>query len=188
MSSSFLRYLLPSFALLAIFAGAAIANRPKAVQIFAFGLACVIASVAMFTNVYATNGVKQTRHDVELGRLVASAVFNNTPDDAIVITALASKVLWPKRQTLSTALLVKNRQPVTVRDETSIWSLRPTVPRLADVIARLVREKHHVYLLNDQVWLQPLKFNELLAELADSHIAVTTILNGYVKLFRFDAL
>lgn len=188
VSSSFLRYLLPSFALLAIFAGAAIANRAKVLQIIAFGLACVVASVAMFTNVYATNGVKQTRHDVELGRLVASAVFNNTPEDAIVITALASKVLWPKRQTLSTAFLVKNRHPVTVRDETSVWSLRPTVSRLTDVITRLVRQKHHVYLLDDQAWLQPLDFADLTARLGTGGILVTTILFGYVKLFRFDSL
>jgi hypothetical protein len=188
VSSSFLRYLLPAFALLAIFAGAAIANRAKVIQIIAFGLACVIASVAMFTNIYATNGVKQTRHDVRLGRLTASAVFNSTPDDAIIITALASKVLWPKRQTLSTAFLVKNTHPVTVRDETSIWSLRPTVPRLTDVITRLVREGHHVYLLDDQAWLQPLQFDDLRVQLSSARILVTTIVFGYVKLFRFDSL
>ena len=188
VSSSFLRYLLPSFALLAIFAGAAIANRAKVIKVVAFALACVVASVAMFTNIFATNGVKQTRHDVGLGRLVASAVFNNTPDDAIVITELASKVLWPKRQVLSTAFLVKNSEPVDVKDETSIWSLRPSVPRLADVITRLVRQKQHVYLLDDQAWLQPLDFADLIAKLGTSRILVTTILFGYVKLFRFDSL
>jgi hypothetical protein len=188
VSSSFLRYLLPAFALLAIFAGAAIANRARVIQVIAFALACVVASVAMFTNIYATNGVKQTRHDVRLGRLTASAVFNNTPDDAIIITALASKVLWPKRQTLSTAFLVKNAHPVTVKDETSIWSLRPTVPRLTDVITRLVREGHHVYLLDDQAWLQPLQFDDLRVQLSSARILVTTIVFGYVKLFRFDSL
>jgi hypothetical protein len=186
--SSFLRYLLPSFALLAIFAGAAVAKRSTPVRVIALVLACVIATVAMFTNMFATNGVRQTRHDVRQGELVANAVFNNTPEDAIIITELASKVLWPKRQALSTAFLVKNQQRVTVRQETSVWSLRPTVPRLTDVITRLVREGHHVYLLDDQRWLQPLQFNDLKGRLAAARIKPEVVLHGYVILFRFDQL
>lgn len=188
VSSSFLRYMLPSFALLAIFAGAAVANRSRVVQAIAFALACAIAGVAMFTNVFATNGVKQTRHDVRVGDSVARAVIEATPTDAIVITQLASKVLWPERQTLSTAFLVKNHRPVTVKDETKVWSLTPSVPRLADVITRLARERHHVYLLDDQSWLKPVKLGELTTRLADADIKVTTILFGRVILFRFDPL
>ena len=188
VSSSFLRYMLPSFALLAIFAGAAVANRSRAVRVAAFVLACAIASVSMFTNVFATNGVKQTRHDVKAGNSVARAVINATPKDAIVITQLASKVLWPERQTLSTAFLVKNHRPVTVKDETKVWSLTPSVPRLADVITRLARERHHVYLLDDQSWLKSVELGDLTTRLAAADIKVTTILFGRVILFRFDPL
>jgi hypothetical protein len=188
VSSSFLRYMLPCFALLAIFAGAAVAKRSRAVQTVALVLACAIASVAMFTNVFATNGVKQTQHDVKVGQSVARAVVTATPDDAIVITQLASKVLWPQRQTLSTAFLVKNRRPVTVKDETKVWSLTPSVARLTDVVTRLAREQHHVYLLDDQAWLDSAELGELTTRLAAADIKVTTVLFGRVLLFRFDPL
>ena len=179
--------LLPSFALLAIFAGAAVANRPRAMKGIAFALACSIAGVAMFTNLFATNGVKQTRHDVNHARSVSSAVFEHTPKDAIVISALASKTLWPKRQVLSTAFLVKNDKPVTVSDETTVWSLHPTVPRLADVITRLIRGGQDVYLLNDQTWLQPSDLDQLLERLTAARIDLQVVLFDSVILFRFVA-
>jgi hypothetical protein len=186
VSSSFLRYLLPAFALLAIFAGAAIANRPRVIQVIAFALACGIAFVAMSTNIFAPNGVRQTRRDVDLRKLEASAVFNNTPDNAIIITELASKVLWPKRQVLSTAFLVKNKQPVTVAEETKVWSLKPSVARLTDVVIRLLKGHHVVYLLNDQKWLPYPKFFDLQTRLTAAHLVITQVSSGYVNLYRFD--
>jgi hypothetical protein len=186
VSSSFLRYLLPSFALLAIFAAAAVANASRVIKAVAVVVACGIAAVAMHTNIYGTNGVSQTREDVKKGELIANAVVNNTPKNAIIITELASKVLWPKRQTLSTAFLVKNTQPTVVNDETSVWSLRPSVSRLTDVITSLLNEKHPLYLLNDQVWLQPLQQRDLTNRLALAHINITMTVNGYVTLYRLD--
>jgi Dolichyl-phosphate-mannose-protein mannosyltransferase len=188
VSSSFLRYLLPSFALLAIFAGAAVANRPRVIQMGAFAVAFVIAAGAIFTTAYSTNGIKQTSHDVGLGRLTATAVFNHTPKDAIIITELASKVLWPNRQTLSTAFLVKNKRPVTVTDETKVWSVRPSLDRLTDVVTRLVNQHHHVYLLNDQRWLSLPRLVDLQLRLRGANITTTQISAGYVNLFRFTPL
>jgi 4-amino-4-deoxy-L-arabinose transferase and related glycosyltransferases of PMT family len=186
VSSSFLRYLLPSFALLAIFAGAAIANRSKVIQAIAFVVACCIATGAVFTTAFATNGIKQTRHDVGLGRLTASAVFNNTPKNAIIITELASKVLWPNRQVLSTAFLVKNKRPVTVADETKVWSVKPSVGRLTDVVVRLVAQHHVVYLLDDQRWLSIIQIADLQSRLATAHVRTVQVSSGYVNLYRFD--
>jgi hypothetical protein len=186
VASSFLRYMLPSFALLSIFAAAAVARRANALKIGAFVVAVVVAALAMHTNVYANGGVRQTDADVKLRKLQGDAVFNSTPSDAIIITQLASKVLWPDRQVLSTAFLVKNADPVTVDDETNVWSLRPSLSRLTDVVVRLAREHHHVYLLNDQSWLKPPQLADLTTDLGENHVAMTQLLSGYVQLFRFD--
>ncbi|HEX4491639.1 MAG TPA: glycosyltransferase family 39 protein [Acidimicrobiia bacterium] len=186
VSSSFLRYMLPSFAMFSIFAAAAVAHRTRAVKIGAFAIAIVVAALAMHTNVYANGGVKQTDADVRLRRLQSDAVFNSTPSDAIVITQLGSKALWPNRQVLSTAFLVKNDRPVTVDDETNVWSLRPSLGRLTDVIVRLTREHLHVYLLNDQTWLKPPQLAGLTTNLGENHVQMTQLLTGYVNLFRFE--
>jgi hypothetical protein len=186
VASSFLRYLLPSFALFSIFAGAAIARRATAVKVGAFAVAVVVAALAMHTNVYSNGGVKQTEADVRLRRLQSDAVFNHTPDDAIVISQLGSKALWPNRQVLSTAFLVKNDHPVTVADETNVWSLRPSPERLTDVIVRLTRAHFHVYLLNDQTWLKSTRLADLRTNLGENHVGMTQTLSGYVNLFRFE--
>jgi hypothetical protein len=186
VSSSFLRYMLPSFALFSIFAAASIAHTRRAVQVTAVVVAVAVAGLAMHTNINAQGGVRQTDADVRLRKLQSATVIADTPKDAIVITQLASKALWPNRQVLSTAFLVKNRKPVTVDDETNVWSLRPTSERLADVIQRLVHADLHVYLLDDQSWLSGPDFDDLSSRLHAAHVTPVLILFGSVTLFRFD--
>jgi hypothetical protein len=87
---------------------------------------------------------------------------------------------------LSTAFLVKNDRPVTVADETNVWSLRPSLGRLTDVIVRLTREHFHLYLLNDQTWIKPQQLADLTTDLGENHVAMTQVVSGYVNLFRFE--
>jgi hypothetical protein len=186
VSSSFLRYMLPSFALFSIFAAGAVARRSTVMKVTALVVTIAVAGLAMHTNVYANGGVKQTNADVKLRKLQGDAVFDHTPEDAIIITELASKVLWPRRQVLSTAFLVKNDAPVTVADETNVWSLRPNLGRLTDVVVRLAREQRDVYLLDDQNWLRQPEISNLETNLGENHVVMTKLLSGYVQLFRFD--
>jgi hypothetical protein len=186
VSSSFLRYMLPTFALFSIFAAGSVARSARAVKIGAVVVAIAVAALAMHTNINAQGGVRQTDADVKLRRLQSQTVIAHTPADAIVITQLASKALWPNRQVLSTAFLVKNQKPVTVADETNVWSLRPSTARLADVIERLVQAHLHVYLLDDQSWLKGPGFDDLSNRLEAAHVAPVVVLFGSVTLFRFD--
>jgi 4-amino-4-deoxy-L-arabinose transferase-like glycosyltransferase len=186
VSSSFLRYMLPSFALFSIFAAASVARSRNAVKAVALVVAIAVAALAMHTNIDAQGGVRQTDADVKLRKLQSAAVLAHTPSDAIVISQLASKALWPTRQVLSTAFLVKNRHPVTVADETNVWGLTPSTARLADVIGRLVQARLPVYLLDDQSWLRGPEYQDLQRRLATAHVVPVILLFGSVILLRFD--
>jgi hypothetical protein len=67
-----------------------------------------------------------------------------------------------------------------------VWSLRPSLGRLTDVIVRLTRDHLHVYLLNDQSWLKPPQLAGLTTNLRENHVVMRQELSGYVNLFRFE--
>lgn len=184
--SSLLRYLLPGFALLAIFGAAAVARRSTAVQVGAFVVAVVIAGVAMHTNVDAIGGVRENRAAVARSRADADAIIHSTPADAIIITRLYSKVLWPRRQVLSTAFLIHNETAIHLSDDASVYYLHPPTARLVDVIARLVHEGRRVYLYNDGGWMNGVEYTDLVRELAARRVRETGP-NAYRVLIPFGA-
>jgi hypothetical protein len=170
-NSSFLRYLLPVFALWALLVGwllHRVASRPSPVwRDRAVAIAAVVGLAAMWTTYDADGGIRQLRQGVPYQGLLTQVVLNRTPPDALIISRTGSKVLWPERRVLSATLLYDG--PTITDDKVLIWDVVPSPARVAQVSADLVTTGHDVYLYDDGAapgWLDDHAIDAIRASLA----------------------
>lgn len=184
-NSSFLRYLLPAFALWALLVGwllDCIASRPSPVwRDRALLAAAVIAVVSMWTTIDADGGVRQLRQGVPYQSFLARVVLDRTSPDSLIITRTGSKVLWPQRHVLTATMLYDG--PAISDDKILIWDVLPSPERLADVSGDLVDEGYDVYLYDDgddPGWLTGKDIATLRAELARRDLRLRTVVRNEV--------
>jgi hypothetical protein len=150
-NSSFLRYLLPVFALWCLLAAwlvEQIARRPSPVwRDRALALVALVAAAGAWTTYDAAGGVRSLRAGVPLQDFLTQVVLDRTPPDALIISRTGSKVLWPERTVLSATLLYDG--PTITDDKVLIWDVVPSAERVADVSASLVEAGHDVYVYDD---------------------------------------
>ncbi len=164
-NSSFLRYLIPVFALWCLLAAwllDKLAARSAVWRDRAIAIAAVIALLALRTSFTGAGGVEDLRVGVPAQAGQAQVVFDHTPSDALVITRTGSKALWPDRRTLNATLLYDG--PPITDEKILVWDVVPSPERLADVAGRLVTGGHDVFVYDDgpgEGWLTDADIGEL---------------------------
>ena len=152
INASLLRYGLSVFAPVAVLAASAVAGvasgRRRALAWAAICLSILLGVVATFLTQV---GPLRIRADTAIGAHLRHAVLAATPPGAVVLTARGDKFLWPDRQTITVAYLVREGR---VGDDNPIYAAIPTATVIADVLTRLVERGEPVYVWNDG-WLNP---------------------------------
>jgi hypothetical protein len=184
-NSSFLRYLLPVFALWALFVGwllDRIAARPSPVwRDRAILAAIVVAALSMWTTIDADGGVRQLRQGVPYQSFLARVVLDRTSPDSLIITRTGSKVLWPQRHVLTATMLYDG--PAISDDKILIWDVLPSPERLAEVSGDLVEDGYDVYFYDDgddPGWLTGKDVAIVRAELARRDLRLRTVVRNAV--------
>lgn len=170
-NSSYLRYLLPVFALWCLLAGwllDRVAGRPSPVwRDRVLALTAAIAALAMWTTYDGPSGVRQLEDGVPYQGFLTQVVIDRTPPDALVISRTGSKILWPERNVL-TATLLYDGDAIT-DEKILLWDVVPSAERLAQVSGDLVDDGHDVFIYDDGAspgWLSNRDITEIRAALA----------------------
>jgi hypothetical protein len=172
-NASFLRYLLPVLALVAVLVGVGVADLGRRGRLVAGAALLVVAEAAGVTTLRAQGGVEVRADAIEANRSLRDAVLAATGADSLVIVNRADKVLWPDRATLVASYLVQSRE-AQERGLRSMFDLTPDGARLADVVDRLCASGEEVHLLEDGGWLDPATSADLDARLSAAGVRRTT--------------
>lgn len=183
-NASFLRYLLPVLAMVAVLVGVALAGLRGRVRLAAAALLVVAGVLAAGTTLRESGGLEVRRDAIEVNRDLRDAVLAATGPDSLVIVKRSDKVLWPDRSTLVASYLVRSRE-AQARGLTSMFELTPDGARLADVVGRLCAGGEDVHLLDDADWLDDATAAELDVRLGAEGIDRTTTLAAGVELSSF---
>ena len=156
LSASFLRYLLPGFALAILFAAWALASMsaywrwaPHA------GLATLLVSGAYYVW-SAPGGVHEVYDVVHDSSILRNQVDAATPPDAIISVRIMDKVLFPDRQTMTQTYMIQNDEPFP-KGGRETWDYVPSAERFAEVASSVDSAGIAFYLLPDSFMgdLQP---------------------------------
>ncbi len=183
-NASFLRYLLPVLAMVAVLVGVAVAGLRGRARVAAGAVLVVVAVVAAGTTLRGSGGLEVRRDAVQSNGRLRDAVLAATGPDGLVIVNRSDKILWPERATLVASYLVRNRV-AQARGLTSMFELTPNGARLADVIGRLCASGEEVHLLDDGDWLTPEFAADLDLRLAAEGVEMTTAPAAGVDLSSF---
>jgi hypothetical protein len=183
-NASFLRYLLPVLAFVALSVGVLVARLPRGAAGGVVAVLVVAGVLAARTDVDASGGLRVRREAERDNRVVQDDVLAATSSDALVIVNRADKYLWPQRDTLVASYLVRSREEQR-RGLSSMFDLTPDGARLADVVGRLCAAGEEVHLLDDGGWLEPPVRDELDVRLADAGIERTVGPAGAWELSSF---
>jgi hypothetical protein len=148
LNASVLRYLLPAFALLMVFAAGMI-SQAAARWCRALYLVPAIFVVAAGWSAYAgPGGVRQTYDYVRKTSVVHDQVVAATPPDAVIASRIMDKVLYPDRQTLTLTYAIQNQAPFS-KGSHETWDFVPSPQRFADVTVTMTKAGVPVYFLPD---------------------------------------
>jgi len=153
-NASFLRYLLPVLALLAVYVGVLVARGGRRLRLGVGVALVVVAALAARTDVAGHGGLEVRRQADRANDALRDDVLAATGPDALILVNRVDKVLWPQRDTLVVSYLVRSRSPQE-RGLASVFDLTPKPRRLSDVIRRLCAAGEEVHLLDDGDWLFP---------------------------------
>jgi hypothetical protein len=156
VNASLLRYLLPAFALGSVLAGVGLARlRGDGLTIAVAGVA-VLITAALWTTWNGPAGFNTAARQNVQQRVIRDWIVAQSPDDALVVTRLGSKTLFPERRVLTATLMLDGSRVVTDR-EVLVWEVVPTPAELADDLVLLVQAGYPTYLYNDGSpgWLSP---------------------------------
>jgi hypothetical protein len=183
-NASFLRYLLPVVAMVAVLVGVGVVALRGWARWAAVAALVVVSVVAADTTLRASGGLELRRDAVEANREVRDAVLAATGRDSLIVVNRADKVLWPERATLVASYLVRNRE-AQARGLTSMFELTPGGARLADVIGRLCAGGEEVHVLDDADWLDDATAADLDLRLGAEGIDRTTTTVAGIELSSF---
>jgi hypothetical protein len=147
-SASFLRYMLPAFALLFIFGSwpmsRAIARWGDGMYILP--LALVVASAAWV--IRAPGGVQDMHEVVDRSTILQRQVLRATETDAVVAVRIMDKVIFPQRQTLTLTYAMQNEQPFP-KGKLETWDYVAQPQRFAEIAGEMQAAGISFYLLHD---------------------------------------
>jgi hypothetical protein len=134
ITASFLRYLLPGFAVMTVFAAGAVVALTARWGWPAYILpAAFIAGSAWYVHV-GPGGVIETHGVVAEARTLRSQVIANTEPDAVIAVRIMDKVLFPHRQTMTLTYAIQNEEPFP-KNGLETWDYVPGPARFAEVAA-----------------------------------------------------
>jgi hypothetical protein len=183
-NASFLRYLLPVLAMVAVLVGVGLASLRGPWRWAGAAALVGVSVVAAGTTLRASGGLELRRDAIEANAEVRDAVLAATGDQSLVIVNRSDKMLWPDRSTLVASYLARNRE-AQARGLTSMFELTPDGARLADVVERLCAGGEEVHLLDDADWLDDATAADLDVRLGAQRIDRTTTLAAGVELSSF---
>ncbi len=149
VNASFVRYFLPVFALCSVFAGIALDRLDGDKLTAGLGaLALAIASVVWTTST-GPGGIESARRQMENQREDRAEIVAVTPEDALIITRLGSKTIFPVRGVLSATLTLDGSRVITDR-EVLVWEVVPEPDELVrSLLAMAAETDHPVFVQND---------------------------------------
>jgi hypothetical protein len=148
LAASFLRYLLPAFALMFPFAAWAVAAGAArwGSMVYAAPVVFVIASAWFAYN--GNGGVADMYAAIDASRVAKEQILQATDPDDIIATRISDKVLFPERQTLTLTYGIQNETPVS-KGELETWDYVPPPDRLAEIAEITYAAGISLYLMPD---------------------------------------
>lgn len=183
-NASFGRYLLPVFALGALYAAVAWSTRrPGLRNLLALAVLAVLATSGV-TLTQAVGGFRtaQTVRNLQATREV---VLGATAPNELIITRANDKILWPQRSTLVASYLVRHSETVQLGTD-RLYQQVPSVPRLLDVIETLCSLDKSTVLMNDGGWLSEAEVEHLRAYLESGGLGMSRVVPDRSDLLRVE--
>lgn len=148
VAASFLRYLLPGFALLAVFGAWALSEaiRRWGNAMYVLPLALVAASASWVS--VAPGGLKQVYGVVDRSKEFQRQVVAATEPDAVIAVRITDKFLYPQRQTLTLTYAIQNDEPFS-KGQLETWDYVPSPERFASVAERTYESGVSLYFIPD---------------------------------------
>jgi hypothetical protein len=148
LNASVLRYLLPGFALLTVFAGGLIASLAHrwGRRVYLAPITIIFLSVWMVET--GPGGVREVYSAVDRSEELRTEVVAVTDPDAVIAVRIMDKVLFPDRQTLTLTYAVQNEEPVS-KGELETWDHVPSPERFAEIATEMYRRGVSLYFLPD---------------------------------------
>jgi hypothetical protein len=174
LRASFLRYLLPAFALAAPPAAFGLVRLASAWRASVDGLFSIplplfrVPAVAMvilafwgllaiwlggsvfYTFLSEDGGVRATRRTVHILDDQRTELLATIEPGALLLSQRLDKTVFPERESLVAAFLSQNEQPVP-KNRVNIWSLTPDESRLADAIGKVDAAGFRLYVAQDSI-------------------------------------
>ena len=148
VNASFLRYLLPVFALLCVLASGPL-SRLRANQLTAaLVIGGLVANSVMSTAWSGRGGFEATAAQVLSQQEERDQIIELTPSDAIIVTRLGSKVVFPARAA-STATFLRTGERLIADRSILVWEILPSVEQLAESLESFTAGSDPIYLFND---------------------------------------
>lgn len=148
IAASFLRYLLPGFALVAVFGAWALSEaiRRWGNAMYILPLALVVASASWVS--VAPGGPKQVYGIVDRSEEFQRQVVAATEPDAVIAVRITDKFLYPQRQTLTLTYAIQNEAPFS-KGQLETWDYVPSPERFASVAERTYESGVPLYFIPD---------------------------------------
>lgn len=148
IAASFLRYLLPGFALAAVFGAWALSEaiRRWGNAMYILPLAFVVASASWVS--VAPGGLKQVYGFVDRSEEFQRQVVAATEPDAVIAVRITDKFLYPQRQTLTLTYAIQNEEPFS-KGKLETWDYVPSPERFASVAERTYESGVPLYFIPD---------------------------------------
>lgn len=187
VNSSFLRYLLPVFALLCVLASGPISRLRGDQLTAALAVGGLVAASVMSTAWSGRGGFEATATQIQSQTLARDQIVDLTPSDAIIVTRLGSKVIFPERA-VSTATFLRTGERLIVDRSILVWEILPNMEQLALSLENLGAAGDPVYLFNDggEPWVNDEDMVELRSLLALRGFEVQPV--GPVELPLFSVI
>ena len=149
LNAAFLRYSLPAMALWIPFCAGFTSRLAKRHSLPVLMVVTAVLGANIFVTLTSAGGVLDFYQiESRLGQ-IKQEVVSATEENALIVTRLMDKALFPERQTVTATYLVHNERPVP-RDRL-IYEFVPEPEQLADAIAGLAEVSVPLYILNDGV-------------------------------------
>jgi hypothetical protein len=150
LNASFLRYLLPAFALLTVFTSGLVASIVRSFGWGAYGLPIVLIAASAWGVYAGVGGARDTYAALEQSTELKRQILAATDPEDLVAVRIFDKALFPERQTLTLTYAIQNSEPVSKGDRET-WGHVATPERFAEIAETLYFSGISLYFLPDAV-------------------------------------
>jgi hypothetical protein len=148
LAASFLRYMLPGFALMVLYAAWALASMASRWGAHVYVVLAIFVAASAWLVYHGNGGVANTHATIHAWREAKVQVLAATGPDDIIATRIADKVLFPERQTLTLTYALQNDTPVS-KGDAETWDHLPSPERLAEVAGATYAAGISLYIIHD---------------------------------------